>query len=274
MEKSRIPNVLVMSATPIPRTLQATVYGDMDFSMIRSRPAERKAIITRVVNHRLRSKAYAQVKKEVQGGNRAYIVAPAIDEGEEMVSVTALYREVKKWFSPAVVAVLHGRMDPSEKERVMAEFAEGKIQVLVSTVVIEVGIDVPEATVMVIENADRFGLAQLHQLRGRVGRSNRQSYCWLVNYSDSEGAADRLQIMQETDDGFLISEEDYRLRGPGDVHGTMQHGSMSVLGEFLKYEHILQYAKEDVEEMDLLHLDENVRNKMKQYLWDNYENTI
>lgn len=274
MEKSRIPNVLVMSATPIPRTLQATVYGDMDFSMIRSRPAERKSIITRVVNHRLRSKAYAQVKKEVQGGNRAYIVAPAIDEGEEMVSVTALYREVKNWFSPAVVTVLHGRMDPSEKERVMAEFAEGKIQVLVSTVVIEVGIDVPEATVMVIENADRFGLAQLHQLRGRVGRSNRQSYCWLVNYSDSEGAADRLQIMQETDDGFLISEEDYRLRGPGDVHGTMQHGSMSVLGEFLKYEHILQYAREDVEEMDLLHLDENVRNKMKQYLWDNYENTI
>ncbi len=277
-EKSRIPNVLVMSATPIPRTLAATVYGDMDFSLIRTSPASRRKIITRTIPKSLRAKAYADIRREVESGNRAYVVAPAIEEGDtEMASAETIFRDVRKAFRSYGVSLIHGRMDPSEKERIMMQFANGEVQVLVSTVVIEVGIDVPEATVMVIENADRFGLAQLHQLRGRVGRSDRQSYCWLVNYSDAESAAERLRILQETSDGFVISEEDYRLRGAGDIHGTMQHGAVNIFAELYRYENILNYVKEDIEDIseeENISISPETERRMKRFLREDYEDTI
>lgn len=274
-EKTNIPNVLVMSATPIPRTLQATVYGDMDFSMIRTKPNARKKIITRAISKRQRQMAYAEIQKEVEKGNRAYIVVPSIEEGEGSVaSVEKVFEDARKILKGCRIAAIHGRLKPEEKESIMADFAEGRIDVLVATVVIEVGIDVPEATIMVIENADRFGLAQLHQLRGRVGRSNRQSYCWLVNYSQSETALERLRIMQDTDDGFIISEEDYRLRGPGDIHGTMQHGNADPLSDLTRYEKVLVCAAEDVQYINPGALSEEIRRKIHKYIIEDYENTI
>ena len=266
VEKASAMNVLVMSATPIPRTLAATVFGDMDFSIIRHRPAERKSIITRAADRNSRGKAYADVLREVRKGNRAYVVAPAIEDGEEqnaVVSVEKLYDELRKKFRGFQVRALHGRMSADEKEGIMLRFASGEIDILISTVVVEVGIDVPEATIIVIENCDRFGLAQLHQLRGRVGRSERQSYCWLINYGRSEVAAERVRIMTETDDGFEISEEDYRLRGPGDVMGTMQHGAAGSEMELFRHTAILEQAKEDAETHDVSVDEPEVRRRIE-----------
>lgn len=226
VRKGKGVNVLVMSATPIPRTLAATVYGDMDFSIIRSKPANRLPIITRAFTRGTRAKAYAQVRAELEKGRLAYVVAPSIDsDDEDISSVEKLYDELSKQFKGYKVALIHGKMSKEEKEKIMLDFAAGKIKLLIATVVIEVGIDVPGASVIVIEGSDRFGLAQLHQLRGRVGRSDNQSYCCLINYSNSETAAQRTDAMVRLSDGFDISEEDYRLRGPGDLMGTMQHGA-------------------------------------------------
>ncbi|MBQ6583106.1 MAG: ATP-dependent DNA helicase RecG, partial [Mogibacterium sp.] len=250
-EKGKTPNVLVMSATPIPRTLQATVFGDMDFSVIRTRPASRKKITTRCVPESGRRRAYECVRKELEQGHLAYVVAPSIENNDEsgLVSVEQLYEEIRKRFAGFRTGLLHGRMDKEEKERIMQRFASGELQLLVSTVVIEVGIDVPDATVIVIENSDRFGLAQLHQLRGRVGRNDLQSYCYLVNYSKSESAAERMKVMTEISDGFEISEEDFRLRGPGDLMGTMQHGT-GTTGQLLtlfRNEELVRAVTQDVE---------------------------
>lgn len=244
-------NVLVMSATPIPRTLANTVFGDMDFSIIRQKPANRLPIITRVVGDESRERAYTAVRDELAKGNKAYIVCPSIDYDEgDMTSVNELYDEMKKKFRGKKIALLHGRLDKSEKERVMNDFAFGDIDLLVCTVVIEVGIDVPSATIMVIENSERFGLAQLHQLRGRVGRSSIQSYCYLVNYGKRDVAKKRAELMATCNDGFVLSEEDYNLRGPGDIMGTMQHGAVnpSTLA-LMKYTDILEIAKEDADLM-------------------------
>lgn len=248
--KAEAVNVLVMSATPIPRTLAATVFGDMDFSVIRSKPSNRKEIITRYVTEKSRERAYADVYNEIKRGNRAYIVAPSIEDNEdsELTSAEALYDEIKEKFKSFNVGLIHGRLDKVEKERLMNEFAIGAIDILVSTVVIEVGIDVPEATVIVIENAERFGLAQLHQLRGRVGRNDLQSYCYLICYSDSENATNRMKAMVTMSDGFEISEEDYRLRGAGDLMGTMQHGNAgNSFYELFGYDKILKLATADAE---------------------------
>lgn len=248
--KAEAVNVLVMSATPIPRTLAATVFGDMDFSVIRSKPSNRKEIITRYVTEKSRERAYADVYNEIKRGNRAYIVAPSIEDNEdsELTSAEALYDEIKEKFKSFNVGLIHGRLDKVEKERLMNDFANGDIDILVSTVVIEVGIDVPEATVIVIENAERFGLAQLHQLRGRVGRNDLQSYCYLICYSDSENATNRMKAMVTMSDGFEISEEDYRLRGAGDLMGTMQHGNAgNSFYELFGYDKILKLATADAE---------------------------
>lgn len=275
VEKASMPNVLVMSATPIPRTMAATVYGDMDFSVIRSLPAMRKPIITRVVDRNRRTKAYAELRREIEEGHRAYVVAPSIQDGSsEMASIEAIYPELQQKLRPHRIALLHGKMTPSEKESIMTAFAQGKYAVLVATVVVEVGIDVPEATIMVIENADRFGLAQLHQLRGRVGRSHLQSYCWLVDYSGSPFAAERLQILQEHNDGFAISEEDYRLRGAGDIHGTMQHGVVGNFMELYRYENILSYVKEDIQASPDLPISPEIRRRMSVFLQADFENII
>ena len=251
-EKSEAVNVLVMSATPIPRTLAATVFGDMDFSVIKSKPSNRKEIITRYATEKSRERVYANVYNEVKNGNRAYIVAPSIEDSEDnnLISVEALYEELKKKFKGTKIGLIHGKLDKLEKERMMNEFAAGTIKVLVSTVVIEVGIDVPEATVIVIENAERFGLAQLHQLRGRVGRSDLQSYCYLICYSDAENAIERVNAMVTMSDGFEISEEDYRLRGAGDLMGTMQHGySGNSFYDLFGYDKILKLATSDAEQI-------------------------
>jgi ATP-dependent DNA helicase RecG len=238
-----------MSATPIPRTLAATVFGDMDFSIIRSRPEGRREIITRALDKSSRQRAYRAVRDELDAGNLAYIVAPSIDsDDEDISSVMQLYNEITEKFPHEKTALLHGRLSKEEKESIMEDFRAHRVHILVSTVVIEVGIDVPDATIIVIENSERFGLAQLHQLRGRVGRSDRQSYCYLINYSRSETAIARARTMAEVSDGFEISEADYRMRGPGDIMGTMQSGNYrrDILA-LCRYTDILEAASEDAD---------------------------
>lgn len=249
MKKGRGVNVCVMSATPIPRTLAATVFGDMDFSIIRSMPAGRKKIITRALDSGTRERAYIGMRSELEKGNRAYVIAPSIDnDDEEMLSVQKLFEEIKERFPGYSAALLHGRLTGDEKTSIMNDFKDGRVQILVSTIVIEVGIDVPEATVMIIENSERFGLAQMHQLRGRVGRSERQSYCYVINYSRSETALARAKAMAEISDGFEISEADYEMRGPGDVMGTMQSGTAaSDVLMLSRYTDILEAAIEDAD---------------------------
>ena len=249
MKKGRGVNVCVMSATPIPRTLAATVFGDMDFSIIRSMPAGRKKIITRALDPGTRERAYIGMRNELEKGNRAYVIAPSIDnDDDEILSVQKLFEEIQERFPGYDAALLHGRLSGDEKTAIMNDFKDGRIQILVSTIVIEVGIDVPEATVMIIENSERFGLAQMHQLRGRVGRSERQSYCYVINYSRSETAVARAKAMAEISDGFEISEADYEMRGPGDVMGTMQSGTAaSDVLMLSRYTDILEAAIEDAD---------------------------
>ncbi len=251
VKKGRGVNVCVMSATPIPRTLAATVFGDMDFSIIRSMPKDRKKIITRALDQSTRERAYSGMRRELEKGNRAYVIAPSIDnEDEDMLSVQKLFEEIKDKFTGYKAALLHGRLTGDEKASIMNDFKEGRIQILVSTIVIEVGIDVPEATVIIIENSERFGLAQMHQLRGRVGRSSRQSYCYIINYSKSETAVARARAMAEISDGFEISEADYEMRGPGDVMGTMQSGTAaSDVLMLSRYTDILEAAIEDADDI-------------------------
>ena len=249
IKKGRGVNVCVMSATPIPRTLAATVFGDMDFSIIRSMPKDRKKIITRALDQSTRERAYSGMRHELKKGNRAYVIAPSIDnEDEDMLSVQKLFEEIKDKFHGCKAALLHGRLTGEEKASIMNDFKDGRIQILVSTIVIEVGIDVPEATVIIIENSERFGLAQMHQLRGRVGRSSRQSYCYIINYSRSESAVARARAMAEISDGFEISEADYEMRGPGDVMGTIQSGTAaSDVLMLSRYTDILEAAIEDAD---------------------------
>ena len=249
VRKGRSVNVCVMSATPIPRTLAATVFGDMDFSIIRTMPGGRRTIITRSAGPEGRERAYIDAGRELEKGNRVYVIASSIDaDDEDLHSVEKLFAEIVNRYPSFRAALLHGRLSGEEKTSIMRDFAEGRIQILVSTIVIEVGIDVPEATMIIIENSERFGLAQLHQLRGRVGRSDRQSYCWLINYSRSETAGARVRAMTEISDGFEISEVDYELRGPGDVMGTMQSGSYnSDVLALSRYTDILEAAIEDAD---------------------------
>lgn len=225
-EKGSNPNVLVMTATPIPRTLAVILYGDLDISIIDSLPEGRIPIKTYLRYKESRPKIYDFVESEVKKGKQAYVVCPLIEESEKLTlkSAEEIYEELKKKYVNLNIGLVHGNMKQQEKDRVMEEFLNKKIDVLVSTVVIEVGIDVPNATVMVIENCERFGLAQLHQLRGRVGRGKDQSYCILISGSVSDVAKERNEIMVSTTDGFKIAEEDLKLRGPGEIFGTRQHG--------------------------------------------------
>ncbi|MBR5741346.1 MAG: ATP-dependent DNA helicase RecG, partial [Firmicutes bacterium] len=226
VEKGRNPDVLVMTATPIPRTLAAILYGDLDVSVIDELPPGRIPIRTTAVSDRGRKKAYQFLADEVAKGRQAYVVCPLIEDSElvEARSAAGVFDEAPELLPGVSVALLHGEMKQAEKDAVMEAFARGEIRVLVSTVVIEVGINVPNATVMLIENAERFGLAQLHQLRGRVGRGSDQSYCILVHEHPSDVSKERVRILCETQDGFLISEKDLELRGPGEFFGVRQHG--------------------------------------------------
>jgi len=230
-KKGRTPDVLVMTATPIPRTLAMTAYGDLDVSVIDQLPAGRKPVKTKILFENQLPELIGFLKKELSKGNRVYVVYPLVEESEklELKAATQMHQFWSEKLKPYRVGLLHGKMKQEEKDEVMEKFKKGEFQVLVSTTVIEVGVDVPEATVMVIEHAERFGLAQLHQLRGRVGRGDRQSYCFLVtNGSVGEEAIKRLKVLESSNDGFKIAEEDLALRGPGEIFGTRQSG----LGDF------------------------------------------
>jgi ATP-dependent DNA helicase RecG len=226
--KSQNPDVIAMSATPIPRTLALILYGDLDISIIDELPPNRKKIETFAVRKNMEERVNAFISKQIDEGRQAYIVCPLVEENEEMElkSVIELADKYQKeTFSNYKVAYLHGKMKAKEKDEIMQKFKDGEIQILIATTVIEVGVNVPNASVMVVEEAQRFGLAQLHQLRGRVGRGADQSYCILVTgRALSETTRRRMQIMTETTDGFKIAEEDMRLRGPGDIEGTAQSG--------------------------------------------------
>lgn len=227
VSKGKNPDVLVMTATPIPRTLALILYGDLDISIIDELPPNRKKIDTFAVRKSLEERVNNFVKKQIDEGRQAYIVCPLVEESEEIEakSVEELTEKYKnEVFKEYKVECLHGKMKPKEKEDIMQRFKEGKIDILISTTVIEVGVDVPNSNIMVIENAERFGLAQLHQLRGRVGRGEYQSYCILKYQGNSELIKKRMKVMQETNDGFIISEKDLELRGSGEFFGTKQHG--------------------------------------------------
>lgn len=228
-EKGQNPDVLVMSATPIPRTLALILYGDLDISIIDELPPNRKTIETFAVTKRMEERINNFIKKQVDEGRQAYIVCPLVEESEEedndLKSVISLYETCQKeTFSNYKVDYIHGKMKPKEKDEIMDRFKKGEIDILISTTVIEVGVDVPNASIMVIEDAQRFGLAQLHQLRGRVGRGEYKSYCVLKYEGKGQNTKERMKVMCETNDGFVISQKDLELRGSGDFFGTMQHG--------------------------------------------------
>lgn len=225
-EKGDPPNVLVMSATPIPRTLAVVYYSDLDLSVIDELPARRKPIKNAVVDESYRGTAMNFIKKETEAGHQVYVICPMIEasEGLDVRNVIDEEREIRRTFPDVPVGLLHGRLRPEEKDEVMDDFKSGKIRILVSTTVVEVGVDVPNATVMLIENAERFGLSTLHQLRGRVGRGEAQSYCIFMAGDKSELTKKRLSVLQKTNDGFRIAEEDLKLRGPGDLLGIRQSG--------------------------------------------------
>ena len=225
--KGQKTDTLVMTATPIPRTLAIILYGDLDISIIDELPPGRQKIDTYAVRRNLEDRVNNFVKKEISASRQAYVVCPLVEESEEMSGVKSVTEQLeyyKKVFDKYRVEMLHGKMRPKEKDEIMTRFKNAEIDILISTTVIEVGVDVPNATMMVIENAERFGLAQLHQLRGRVGRGKFKSYCILKYDSKSDVVQKRMDIMQKTNDGFVISEKDLELRGPGDFFGTKQHG--------------------------------------------------
>ena len=243
------PHILVMSATPIPRTLAIIIYGDLDISVMNEVPAKRLPIKNCVVNTAYRPKAYNFIQNEVAAGHQAYIICPLVEasENSDCENVTDYTEKLRAQLDERItVACLHGKMKAEEKNRIMENFLKNEIQVLVSTTVIEVGVNVPNATVMMIENAERFGLAQLHQLRGRVGRGDAQSYCIMVNGSDSGQVSKRLQILNKSNDGFYIAGEDLKLRGPGDFFGIRQSGVMDFkLGDIYQDAEVLKQASEE-----------------------------
>ena len=249
-QKGLNPHVLVMSATPIPRTLAIIIYGDLDISVIDEMPANRIPIKNCVVDDGWRPKAYSFIKKEVAAGHQAYVICPMVEENEELEleNVIDYAEKLKKELPEMKVAYLHGKMKAAEKNEIMEAFGRNEIQVLVSTTVIEVGINVPNATVMMVENAERFGLSQLHQLRGRVGRGSAQSYCIFMSNSKGKETKKRLEILNQSNDGFYIASEDLKLRGPGDLFGIRQSGDLQfTLGDIFTDAQILKEACEAAE---------------------------
>jgi len=272
-QKGDNPDVLVMTATPIPRTLALVLYGDLDISIIDEMPPGRKPVKTYAVDNSMRERINAFIRKKVAEGRQVYIVCPLVEESDsiEAKSASQLAEKIaKEDFKDLRVGLVHGRMKQKDKDNIMSAFIRGEIDILVSTTVIEVGVNVPNATVMVIENAERFGLAQLHQLRGRVGRGEHQSYCILYNESNNYVARERMKIMQKTNDGFIISEKDLELRGPGEFFGTRQHGIPDLkIANLYKDIEILKKAQEaafEILERDrLLESDENSKLREKVY---------
>jgi ATP-dependent DNA helicase RecG len=248
-DKGVMPHVLVMTATPIPRTLTLTLYGELDVSIIDELPPGRKPVRTHWKMPEERLKVYEGVRKLIQEGRQAYVICPLIDESDKLQvrAAEAMAEHLQKDVFPDLrVGLLHGRMKPAEKEAIMDAFRAGELDILVSTTVIEVGVDVPNAAAIVIEDADRFGLAQLHQLRGRVGRSEHQSYCVLIANPKSDDGQRRMEIMTRTNNGFLIAEEDLRIRGPGEIYGTRQSGMPSFrVADLVKDMRLLEVARQE-----------------------------
>jgi ATP-dependent DNA helicase RecG len=229
-KSDNMPHLLSMTATPIPRSLALTVYGELDISILNERPKGRKPILTKIWSPNSRAQLYDLIEEQLKLGRQAYVICSLIDDNSmnELKSVQEEYKKLRVGpFKHRTIGLLHGKLKPSEKEAVMAEFSSGKTDILVSTTVVEVGVDVPNATVILIENADRFGLAQLHQLRGRVGRSDHQSYAFLM-MSDSKAPSQRLKELEKSNDGFYLAEVDLKLRGPGEIYGRAQHGELNL----------------------------------------------
>ncbi len=261
-DKGENPDILVMTATPIPRTLAVVLYSDLDISVIDELPPGRKTIITEKFNEMNRKEAYRKLLSEIRAGRQAYIVAPFIEDSESIdaYSAESLFEEFKNAYPDIKCALLHGGIKQAEKDEIMKSFKDGDVQVLIATVVIEVGIDVPNATVMLIENSERFGLAQLHQLRGRVGRGQHQSYCLIILGDESEIASERAAIMCESSDGFYIAEKDLEIRGPGELFGYRQHGLPQLkLADPVKHVKVLDKAAQLAKE--LLDEDPNLTEK-------------
>lgn len=277
-QKGGNPDVLVMTATPIPRTLALVLYGDLDISIIDELPAGRKKIRTYSVDETKRKRVYDFIRKEIEKGRQAYVVTPLIEESEKMEVQSAIdiYNELKNDFLKGIrIGLLHGKMKASEKEKMMRNFTKGEIKILVSTTVIEVGVNVPNASVMVVENSERFGLAQLHQLRGRVGRGNYQSYCILIHYKKDALSKEKMKVMEKTNDGFIIAEKDLELRGPGEFFGTKQHGLPDLkIANFFKHRDILKQVQKEVdriiEEDPTLSLSQNIL--LKEKILDKFKN--
>jgi ATP-dependent DNA helicase RecG len=248
------PDVLVMTATPIPRSLVMSVYGDLDLSVIDEMPPGRKSVITRVRGEESRRKIYQFLDRKIREGGQVYIVYPLVEESEklDLLNATQMAEHLQTSVFPNFrVGLIHGRMRQEEKDSVMNEFREGSIHILVSTTVIEVGVDVPNASIMIVEHAERFGLSQLHQLRGRVGRGDEQSYCILLaGDKRSPEARARLAIMEETSDGFKVAEKDLEIRGPGEVMGTRQSGLPEFrVGNVVRDFAVLEVAKREADHM-------------------------
>lgn len=266
-DKGLDPHLLVMSATPIPRTLAMIMFGNLDISVMKDMPKNRIPIMNCVVSSKYSQKAYDLITSEIKKGHQAYVICPMVDESENdninLKNVTDYANELREVFGPSInIATLHGKMKATEKAKVMLSFKDRQIDILVSTTVIEVGIDVPNATVMMIVNADRFGLSQLHQIRGRVGRGDSQSYCILVSDSPNPDTQKRLKIMNETNDGFKIANEDMKMRGPGELNGVRQSGEFSfAIGDVIN-------------DSDIMMLANNLYPRIKKYIPSSQSNLI
>ncbi|MGW8180597.1 MAG: helicase-related protein, partial [bacterium] len=275
-QKGFNPHVLVMTATPIPRTLALTLYGDLDLSIIDQLPPGRREIETRLLHPKQRVEAYKFLRQKIAQGRQAFIICPLVEESESIQAraATVEYQRLSKEVFPDLrLGLLHGRMPASEKEDIMKYFKNGDLDVLVSTSVVEVGIDVPNAVVMLIEGADRFGLSQLHQFRGRVGRGEHKSYCLLLADTLTSEGKDRLDVIERTQDGFMLAEEDLRLRGPGEFFGTRQSGLPDLRMARLSDMNLLELAREEAlrlfqQDRGLKQAEHHLLAKVVAQLWD------
>ncbi len=267
-EKGFNPDVLYMTATPIPRTLAISLFGDMDISIIKERPKNRVKVDTKLFRSSEMDLIYLLIDEQLKNNHQVYVVTPLILESEtlDLSNAQKVYRELSDKFSDYYVGMLHSKISQEDKEHVMDLFKKNEINILVSTTVIEVGVDVANATLMVVLNSDRFGLSQLHQLRGRIGRSNIKSYCLLV-YNDSSESKGRLEILEKTDDGFKLSEEDLKIRGPGDFFGLRQSGELKFnKASIVEDAHILEIARDDA--LEILSNKDSYRNNEYRLLFN------